>query len=84
MAAQVTSADGDFRQKLWIWSCCTSFSLDLCPLTVSDYYDLSLALCMPLEAFISLYKHQNGDSGYFSNGYEYGHVIVHSSWIFVY
>ena len=40
----VRSVDGHFFKLRWIWSCSTSFCLDLCPLTIFDQYDFILSL----------------------------------------
>ena len=48
MVARITSLDGHIFKKRWIWSCSTSFLLELCPLTIFDQYDFILALYWPL------------------------------------
>ena len=55
--------------------------LDLCPLSVSEYYDFSSAPWWPVEAFknnmASCVKRVIS-----ANGYEYGHEVSYSSGIF--
>ena len=50
IVARVKSVDSHLCIKGLIWSCSTSFVLDLCLLSIFDQCDFNLVLYLPLEA----------------------------------